>query len=184
MQLFWDKLNASYDKVNFESGVPELDEYLKTQASQDMKRSLSSIFVLGDESGRIVGYYAISQYSLTVEELPEQASKKLPPKRKVACTLLGRLAVDRRYQGQRYGEKLLFHALNKALAISKEIASFAVIVDAKNEEAKRFYQKYDFLSLKDMPLRLYIILASSDMGMCFFISLIISFELLPNSHKS
>ena len=156
MQLFWDKLNTNHDKVNFESGVHELDEYLKTQASQDVKRNLSSIFVLGDENGRIVGYYAISQYSLAVEELPEQASKRLPPKRKIACTLLGRLAVDRRFRGQGYGEELLFHALNKALAISKEIASFAVIVDAKDEKAKHFYQKYDFLGLKDMPLRLYI----------------------------
>ena len=156
MQLFWDKLNSRHDKANFECGVPELDEYLKNQASQDIKRNLSSVFVLGDENGHIVGYYAISQYSLTVEELPEQESKKLPPKRKVACTLLGRLAIDRRYQRQGYGEMLLFHALNKALAVSKEIASFAVIVDAKDEKAKRFYEKYDFLSLKDMPLRLYI----------------------------
>jgi GNAT superfamily N-acetyltransferase len=156
VELFWDKLNAGHDRVNFESGVPELDEYLKTQANQDVKRNLSSVFVLSDENGQIVGYYAISQHSLTVEELPEHASKKLPPKRKVACTLLGRLAVDRRYQGQGYGEILLFHALNKAFAISKEIASFAVIVDAKDENAKRFYQKYDFLSLKDMPLRLYL----------------------------
>jgi len=156
MQLFWDKLNANHDKTNFDSGVPELDDYLKTHASQDVKRNLSSVFVLGDESGHIVGYYTLSQFSLTVEGLPEQSSKKLPPKRKVACTLLGRLAVDRRHQGQGYGEALLFHALNKALAVSKEIASFAVIVDAKDDRAKCFYEKYDFLSLKDMPLRLYI----------------------------
>ena len=156
MRLFWDKLNAGHDKINFDSGVPELDRYLKIQANQDMKRHLSSVFVLGDESGHIIGYYAISQYSLTLDEFPEQVSKKLPIKRKIACTLLGRLAVDRRYRGRGYGEELLFHALNKALAISKEIASFAVIVDAKNEEAKRFYEKYDFLSLKDMPLRLFI----------------------------
>ena len=156
MQLFWDKLNASHDKLGFESGVKELDVYLKTQATQDVKRNLSSIFVLGDENGHIIGYYAISQYSLTVEELPEQAGKKLPLKRRVACTLLGRLAVDKRYQGQGYGEALLFHALNKALVISKEIASFAVIVDAKDEKARRFYQKYDFMNLKDMPFRLYI----------------------------
>ena len=82
MQLFWDKLNAGHDKANFDSDAPELNEYLKTHASQDVKRNLSSVFVLGDESGHIVGYYAISQYSLTVEELPEQASKKLPPRRK------------------------------------------------------------------------------------------------------
>ncbi|MCL2146674.1 MAG: GNAT family N-acetyltransferase [Synergistaceae bacterium] len=156
MQLFWDKLSATHDKTGFESGVKELDEYLKTQANQDVKRNLSSVFVLADKNGRIVGYYAISQYSLTVEEFPEQASKKLPLKRRVACTLLGRLAVDKRYQGQGYGEELLFHALNKALVISKEIASFAIIVDAKDEKAKRFYQKYDFISLKDMPFRLYI----------------------------
>ena len=82
MQLFWDILNAGHDKTNFESGVPELDEYLKTTASQDVRRNLSSVFVLGDKTGHIIGYYAISQYSMMVEELPKQVSKKTTSKKK------------------------------------------------------------------------------------------------------
>ena len=66
MRLFWDMLNAGHDKANFDSGVRELDEYLKTQASQDVKRNLSSVFILGDETGHIIGYYLKLRRSLFV----------------------------------------------------------------------------------------------------------------------
>ncbi|MDR1621577.1 MAG: GNAT family N-acetyltransferase [Synergistaceae bacterium] len=89
-------------------------------------------------------------------DFPEAVAKKLPPKRKVPCTLLGRLAVDQRYRNLNYGCALLFHALAKAREISRDVASFAVIVDAKNDKSKHFYQKYDFQEFRDAPLRLFI----------------------------
>jgi GNAT superfamily N-acetyltransferase len=156
MPLYVNALNSAHDRTGFDSGVPALDGYLKTQAGQDMKRNLSSVFVLTKDRINVIGYYTLSQYSLGVTDLPKPEAKKLPPKRKVPCTLLGRLAVDRRHQGMNYGAALLFHALNKAEAISREIASFAVIVDAKDENAARFYQKYDFTPFDAAPLRLFI----------------------------
>ena len=156
MGLIWERLDARHDKVSFESGAPELDSYLKNQAGQDIRRYLTSIFVLTEDTRRIVGYYAISQASLAVDEFPDNVGKKLPPKRSVPCTLLGRLAVDLRYRGQGYGRALLFHALKKAAMISLDVASYAVIVDAIDMQAKEFYKRHSFLELKNQPMRLFM----------------------------
>jgi GNAT superfamily N-acetyltransferase len=149
-------LSGRYDRSIFNCGIEPLDFYLKNQAGQDIRRNLTSVFVLLKDNERIVGYYALSQSALTVEKLPEHTARKLPRKREVACTLLGRLAVDLHFQSLGFGRLLLCHALNKALAISREIASFAVIVDVKDDKAKSFYLKHNFLELEDMPYRLFI----------------------------
>jgi GNAT superfamily N-acetyltransferase len=156
VSLYIGILDNTHDRARFDSGVPELDTYIKTQAGQDRRRNLSSVFVLTGNRIEVLGFYTLSQYSVEAMDFPERLAKKLPPKRKVPCTLLGRLAVDQRHRGLNYGSALLFHALNKAKSISLEIASFAVIVDARNENAKKFYQKFDFLPFKDAPLRLFI----------------------------
>jgi GNAT superfamily N-acetyltransferase len=156
VKLFWERLDTRHDRASFDSGTPELDYYLKNQAGQDIRRNLTSICVLIEDSRRIIGYYAISQASLTVDEFPDNVSKKLPPKRNVPCTLLGRLAVDQHYRGQGYGRALLFHALKKAAMISLDVASYAVIVDAKDMKAKEFYKQHGFLELKNQPMRLFM----------------------------
>ncbi|GHS94559.1 N-acetyltransferase [Synergistales bacterium] len=156
MQFTFEKLTKEHDRAGFECGVPELDFYLKNQAGQDMRRNLSSVIVLLEDDKTIVGYYTLSQNAITAQELPENVAKKLPAQRPVSCTLLGRLAVDVHHQGQGIGRILLFHALRKAAVISKEIAAFAVIVDAKDLQAKKFYEKYNFLELQHEPLRLFI----------------------------
>ena len=159
MNLFFEQLVKKHDKVSFDSGTRELDVYLKTQASQDIRRFLTSVIVLATAEGRIVGYYTLSQACITVSEFPDRIGKKLPPKRNVPCTLLGRLAVDHRYKGHGYGRALLQHALKKAAKISIEVASYAVIVDAKDMRAKDFYACHGFIELKNQPLRLFIPLA-------------------------
>ena len=133
MNLFWERLDARHDKASFESGAPELDFYLKNQAGQDVKRSLASVFVLTEGTGQIIGYYAISQASLTVNELPDNVAKKLPSKRSVPCTLLGRLAIDRRYRGQGHGKGLLFHVLkNQPMRLFMPIRGIREVIDIWN----------------------------------------------------
>jgi len=156
VNLLLEHLDARHDKVSFKSGSPKLDSYLKTQASQDVKRNLTSIFVLTEDTRRIIGYFALSQSALTIDKFPDNISKKLPPKRDVPCTLLGRLAVDQRYRGKGYGRALLFYALKKAAAISLDIASYSIIVDAQDVQAKEFYMRHGFLELKNQPMRLFI----------------------------
>ncbi len=101
----------------------------------------------------IAGYYTLSSTALGLGELPEKLSRKLPRYPLVPATLLGRLAVDRRHQGKGYGRFLLADALHRALR--SEIASFAVVVDAKDDDAKRFYERESFLPFPDQPTKLF-----------------------------
>lgn len=84
-------------------------------------------------------------------------ARKLPRYPLLPATLLGRLAVDRRHQGKGYGRFMLADALFRAYR--SEIASFAVIVDAKDENARRFYQRESFLPFPDLPIKLFLPMA-------------------------
>lgn len=111
----------------------------------------SFVLVLPDDG--IAGYYTLSATGVKLVELPARTARKLPKYPLVPATLLGRLAVDRRHQGKGYGRFLLADALHRALR--SEIASFAVIVDAKDDNARKFYEREGFLQLIDQPMRLY-----------------------------
>ena len=114
---------------------------------------MAAPFVLVLPDGMIAGYYTLSSTSVQLGELPEQTARKLPKYPLVPATLLGRLAVDRRQQGKGYGRFLLADALYRAA--QSEIASFAVIVDAKDENGRRFYERESFLSFPDQPMKLF-----------------------------
>lgn len=114
---------------------------------------MAAPFVLLLPDGIIAGYYTLSSTSVQLAELPAQTVRKLPRYPLVPATLLGRLAVDRRQQGKGYGRFLLADALHRAAR--NEIASFAVIVDAKDDNARRFYERESFLPLPDQPMRLF-----------------------------
>jgi GNAT superfamily N-acetyltransferase len=114
---------------------------------------MAAPFVLVLLDGTIAGYYTLSATSVQLGELPAQTVRKLPRYPLVPATLLGRLAVDRRHQGKGYGRFLLGDALHRAAR--SEIASFAVIVDAKDESARRFYERESFLPFPDQPMKLF-----------------------------
>lgn len=146
-------LGPHHDRSRFESGIEPLDRYFRTQASQDAKKNMAAPFVLVLPDRAIGGYYTLSSTALKLAELPAQATRKLPRYPLVPATLIGRLAVDRRHQGKGYGRFLLADALYRALR--SEIAAFAVIVDAKDENARRFYERESFLPLPDQPMKLF-----------------------------
>lgn len=148
-----EPLNSGHDRSGFESGVEPLDRYFRTQAGQDARKNMAATFVLPLPDGTIVGYYTLSSTSVQLGELPEQTIRKLPRYPLVPATLLGRLAVDHRRQGKGYGRFLLADALYRSMR--SEIASFAVIVDAKDENARRFYERESFLPLTDQPMKLF-----------------------------
>mgnify|MGYP001053496722 CR=1 FL=1 len=148
-----EPLASSHDRSGFESGVEPLDRYLRTQASQDARKNMAAPFVLLLANGTIAGYYTLSSTSVQLAELPAQTVRKLPRYPLVPATLLGRLAIDRRQQGKGYGRYLLADALYRAA--QSEIASFAVIVDAKDDSAHRFYERESFLVLSDQPMKLF-----------------------------
>ncbi|CAN5763219.1 hypothetical protein BH23GEM10_BH23GEM10_02080 [soil metagenome] len=154
-------LDASHDRRSFHCGVEPLDRYLHVQAGQDQQRHIAVCFVLLDAAkSRIAGYYTLSAFSVIGAELPNELQKKLPAYGQIPCTLLGRLALDREYRGLGAGTHLLIDALQRALVNSAEIASWAVVIDAKDEAAKGFYSRYGFIALPRTPKRLFLPMAT------------------------
>lgn len=148
-----EALNAGHDRSAFASGSEPLDRYFRTQAGQDARKNMAAPFVLVLSDGSIGGYYTLSATSVKLAELPVEITRRLPRYPAVPATLLGRLAVDRQFQGQGYGRFLLADALYRA--VKSEIASFAVIVDAKDDAARSFYERESFLPLPDEPMKLF-----------------------------
>ena len=142
-------LDKKHNRKDFDCGKELLNDYLKTQAGQDVKRKLSACFVLADSETKVIqGYYTLSNNSIPLSSFSEQIQKKLPKSyNSIPTTLLGRLAIDKKYQGKGIGKIILIDALKRSFGISNEIGSFGIIVDPIDEEAKGFYQKYDFIEL-------------------------------------
>jgi len=150
-------LSQHPQKKTFTCGIEVLDRYLQQQASQDMKRYAASTYVMLDiQTQDIIGYYSLAATSIVSADLPEMIAKKLPKYLSLPATLLGRLAVANSYQGKNFGKVLLINALKRSLELSLQIASFAVVVDAKDETATKFYKHHDFLPLNEHARKLFL----------------------------
>lgn len=148
-----EALSAHHDRSSFASGAEPLDRYFRTQAGQEARKKVAAPFVLVLSDGSIAGFYTLSATAVRMTELPDAVARKLPRYPFVPATLLGRLAVNQRHQGKGYGRFLLADALYRA--VRSEIASFAVIVDAKDQAARRFYERESFQPFPDQPLKLF-----------------------------
>jgi len=155
-----EPLGPHHDRAGFSCGVEALDNYLKKQARQDVKKRVAAVFVLTPDGKTVGGYYSLSQFSVDLGMLPQDIAKRLPRYPIVPATLIGRLAVNTAFRGQGLGELLLLDALHRSLTLSQQIASAAVIVDAKDERAMSFYRKYGFLELPSIASRLFLPMAT------------------------
>ena len=132
-------------RAGFSCGEDDLDRYLRERARREMERWIAAVLVLYDsEEDRLAGYYTLSAVAVERSDLPSTFTHRLARYRVYPAILIGRLAVDREYQGQRLGGRLLLDALARALDASRQVASLAVIANAKNEEAQSFYEHYGF----------------------------------------
>jgi ribosomal protein S18 acetylase RimI-like enzyme len=154
-----EPLSPRHDRDGFSSGVEPLDRYLKELATQDSKRRVSNCFVASDEDGVIAGYYTFAATSLPLTELSPEETKRLPRYPMFPAGLIGRLAVDRRFQGQRLGGALIMDAA--ARAGRGDPAIFALIVDAKDESAVAFYEHLQFRRFVSRPRTLFLPLATA-----------------------
>ena len=146
---------ARHERKDFSCGVDSLDQFFRTRSSQDSRKTLTAVFVLAAGS-TVLGYYTLSAYTIEPGELPEDVARKFPSYPKLPATLIGRLAVDRRYQGQGLGEVLLMDALRLALSNTATVGSIAVVVEAENEKAQSFYLSYGFISFPNQPGKLFL----------------------------
>ena len=151
-----EPLDRIHDREDFDCGLPALNDYLRRQAAQDARRGVSRVYVAHERgSTKVLGYYTLSAASFYRKSLPEAEARRLPHY-PVPAVLLGRFAVDRALQGQGLGKYLLFDAFQRVLWAAETLAVYAVIVDAKNDEARAFYERYGFLRFPDTPSRLFI----------------------------
>lgn len=144
-------LDPGLNRKSFCCGKASLYHYLREQVSQDIRRKLALCFILAGNDNRIKAYYTLSSGSIPLEGLPEDYRKKYPKSyTHLPVTLLGRFAVDQKYQGQGMGKLLLIDALKRSYEASiKSVGSIAVIVDVLDSEAEKFYQKFGFIRLPD-----------------------------------
>jgi GNAT superfamily N-acetyltransferase len=148
-------LGEAHDRTNFNCGVAALDRYLRTQAGQDIRRHIANCFVAGPAgSNDVAGYYTLSAASITLGDLRDDVVRRLPRYPVVPAARIGRLAIDQRHQGQGLGAAMLFDASERALR--SDAAIFAILVDAKDDQAAAFYRHHGFAPFKSRPLTLYL----------------------------
>ena len=150
-----------HQRHNFTCGVAALDDYLHRLAVQQSKKGVAAVRVLVDSQApqRIVGYYTLSAAQLGRVQLDERAQKKLP-RYPVPCFRMGRFAVASTHHAQGIGKVLMGCAVARCVEAKKQVAAYALLVDAKNEQAKTFYLHYGFTVCNDNPMVLYLALGA------------------------
>ena len=152
-------LDPDRERSGFHCGVEALDRYFRDQVTQDIRRRITSCFVALDEQARIAGFYTLAATSVLLADLPEVIARKLPRYPTVPAIRMGRLAVDEAARGKGLGGALLADALSRS--VGSEIAGFALVVDAKDDEAAAFYLHHGFVPLADQPRTLFLPVATA-----------------------
>lgn len=152
----FEVLGAGHDRSAFSCGSDALDQWFRTRASQDQKRKVAQVFVaLIDE--RIVGFYSLSMFTLSLDVIPARLAKKLPRYEAIPAALIGRLAREQSERGTGIGSLLLADALKRVLAAAESVAAYAIVVDAKDDSGKQFYESHGFVPFASRPRRLFLL---------------------------
>jgi GNAT superfamily N-acetyltransferase len=155
-----EPLSNDDDRSRFSSGSAQLDRYFREQASQDIKRRIATCFVaLSVETNDVAGFYTLAATGIALSALAPDIVRKLPRYPVVPAALLGRLAVAQNYQGKGLGGVLLGDAVLRTARV--ELGVFAMLVDAKDEAAQRFYEHYGFTLLPGAERRLCLPIATA-----------------------
>ncbi len=147
-----------HNRKDFDCGVGVLNDFLQTKASKEMKQKLNTTFVLTTDQKNtlkpVIGYYTLSTSSLVLSTVPENLTKHVPPNYQLPTAKIGRLARDKNYPGT--GSRLLKDALLRIISTSNSIGIYGIEVDAKDDMAKSFYEKFGFIGLIDNQYSLFL----------------------------
>jgi GNAT superfamily N-acetyltransferase len=148
-------LDASINTANFQCGREPLDDYIRRYASQDVHRNVARVFVAvpEDTPQQLAGFFTLSAGSVSCSSLPASLARKLP-RYPVPVALIGRLAVDVKFQGKGLGSILLADACQKVAQASSVLAVAGIIVDAKDDNAIAFYAHFGFVPLQGQADRM------------------------------
>jgi len=150
-----EPLRRDHPRRRFHCGEERVDDWLAAKALQHQEKHLSVTKALLDEAGEIAGYYTLATGQVDFGDLPVEVTKRLP-RRLLPVAVLAWLGVSKDHQGRGLGRLLLAQALRDCWEAGRTFAFVAVILDCLNDEAKRFYQKWDFEELPGHPYRLFL----------------------------
>ena len=151
-------LAATHRRDDFDCGDAALNDFIRRYARQQQERDFSRTYVvLADDSVTVTAFVSVSAGQVGTASFP--AHLKLP-RYPVPVLRIGRLAVDRRAQGSKLGRELMRFALNLSLELAGRVGIHAVVVDAKNEAARDFYERLGFAPFSDAPLSLFLPIAT------------------------
>jgi predicted N-acetyltransferase YhbS len=148
-----ERLDAHHNLSAFDSGNAELDAWLRRHALAAQQMDSARTFVV-TRNERVVGHFSLTMGSVLRAEAPARLVRGLPAY-PVGMVLLARLAVDRGEQGKGTGALLLSEALRKAVTAGEAAAARLVVVDATDDDAVRFYERFGFVAAPEHPRRLY-----------------------------
>lgn len=155
-----EPLTEAHDRAGFTCGVEALDRYFQLQVNQDIRRNLAKCFVgIEIASGNVAAYFTLASTGLSIGTFPDAITRKLPRYPVVPAALIGRLAVASNYRGQGLGASLIADAIQRIEA--SFLGVFAIVVDAKNDTAKAFYERHSFVQLPGHATRLFLSLATA-----------------------
>lgn len=155
-----EPLSSNHDRQSFSCGVDILDEYFRRFARQHAAANVSRTYVAANKT-EILGFYSLAMSGIRKENLPSKYISRFP-NFPLPVARLARLAVASRHQRQGLGELLLADALQRCLRLSAEIGMIGMIVDAKDERARGWYERFEFERLPDSPLTLWLPTAAID----------------------
>ncbi len=145
-----DAFGPGHDRAGFWCGVDALDRYFQKQVMQDVRRRETACYVATEASGaRVAGYYTLAAAGIPLADMPTELAKRLPRYPSVPVARLGRLAVDQAYRGRKLGSALLWDAVQRFLR--SEVAVFALVVDAQDDQAEAFYRHHGFVFFGSQP---------------------------------
>jgi GNAT superfamily N-acetyltransferase len=151
-------LTANHLVADFDCGVDSLNEWLGKRAWKNHTIDVSRTFVVTD--GEIViGYYCLSSAAIDRIEMPKARQRNMPDP--IPAALIGRLAVDRRYQGQKIGVSLLQDAICRIVTAAQSVGMAYILVHALDDGAKRFYEINGFVAIPERPLTLFLPIATA-----------------------
>ncbi len=150
-------LARHHDRTRFDCGVPELNSFLKATARQHGEKGISRTFVLSDQEkpATILGYFTLTLCEVRTTHLPAAYAKKYP-QHGLPAVRLARLAVSGKYQRKGYGGLLLAEAIYRTVFIAEQAGLIGLFVDAKDDRAQKFYERYGFVSLPGRVLQLFL----------------------------
>jgi predicted N-acetyltransferase YhbS len=138
-----ERLDEEHRLGGFNCGTKSLDDWLRVHALENQRRNLSRTFVLADDDGTVIGYYALTMGGVMKHELPRPLGRGLPGY-EIGMVLLARLAIDAGRQGEGLGRDLLIDALLHAAAAGEHAAARFIAVDPIDESARHLYSRFGF----------------------------------------